>query len=448
MRNLILSILLCSVAQAGPKNLVLVLADGLGPQQKSLLLSQDKSSLKELAAKSKLFILQPGNDQYLVNDTAGTVSLLATGKGSRPESLSLDVSGNPSQTILEAAKASGKSVGVVTDTKVTSPASAAFLVHQLDSSNEEKVAQGLVKAKVDILIGAGREQFSSRTDGSDLLVAAEEAGFYLARSREGLKKSDLPVLGLFSERNAIDVRNAPSSSEPSLEELAKYSLDKLDADEEGFVLILIAGQIDFAASANDAGWLLAEMEKFDRLLKVILNWSEGREDTLFVVSSSGESGGFSFSSSNYDTPRDLKLNYQPLKKLELLRGQKRTLSSLVNDSRSLSTVEGKVNKLKLLLARDTRYVYSNLNLESVFADNGVGHYYPRPEQQASAKLASLLSLQQGVTWSGGTKTGTPVVGYLFGNAPDSPSGVLRHNELGAYLKEALLSKNESASNGR
>ena len=64
--------------------------------------------------------------------------------------------------------------------------------------------------------------------------------------------------------------------------------------KKGFVLILEAGQIDWAAHDNDTGTTLHEMLKLNETLEYLLTWLEENQNTLLVVTADHETGGFGF----------------------------------------------------------------------------------------------------------------------------------------------------------
>jgi alkaline phosphatase len=89
-------------------------------------------------------------------------------------------------TILEEAKSRGKMVGLVTTTQVTHATPAAFAAHIRNRNLMTDIAEQMLNAEVDVILGGGEDAFlpttkigcfpeaGERNDGRNLIV-----GFYL-----------------------------------------------------------------------------------------------------------------------------------------------------------------------------------------------------------------------------------------------------------------------------
>ena len=66
----------------------------------------------------------------LVADSAASGTQLATGQFAGSEMIGADKDGNPVETVLEKAIKTGKSTGLVSDTRLTHATPAAFAAHQ------------------------------------------------------------------------------------------------------------------------------------------------------------------------------------------------------------------------------------------------------------------------------------------------------------------------------
>ena len=131
-----------SQASAGKiKNVIMMIGDGMGPQQVGLLqdfATHSKTDIyKNRETALKLFA-NSGQVEFssttpvggLVVDSACSATQLATGKPALSEVVGLDIDGNSTETILEMAKAAGKSTGLISDTRITHATPAAFASHQ------------------------------------------------------------------------------------------------------------------------------------------------------------------------------------------------------------------------------------------------------------------------------------------------------------------------------
>ena len=333
------------------KNLILLIGDGMGPQQVGLLTSyahqapksvygDRPAAIERAMAEGSLALVRTSPPGVLVTDSAAAATQLATGLAAGAEMVGVDVSGEPAETILEKAQQAGKAVGLVTDTRLTHGTPAAFATHRPHRSEENAIANDLIESDIDVLLGGGLRHWipqqaakagsaaydeirhltggaysfsSKRKDNRNLLVEARVQGYQLVFNRKQLEQVHTgKVLGLFGSEamsDALAERAADKSrSEPSLAEMTTKALELLAEHRKGFFLMVEAGQIDWACHNNDTGALLAEMLRMDRTLDVILRWMEGRDDTVLVITADHETGGFgfSYSGSHLPTPRRLE----------------------------------------------------------------------------------------------------------------------------------------------
>ena len=334
-----------SQASAGKiKNVIMMIGDGMGPQQVGLL--QDfathsktdiyknrETALKLFANSGQVAFSSTTPVGGLVVDSACSATQLATGKPALSEVVGLDIDGNSTETILEMAKAAGKSTGLISDTRITHATPAAFASHQAHRSMENEIAVDMLENNVDVMLGGGLRYWipqgssnasadlvtlideptvkikSKRKDDRNLLTQAQTAGYELAFNADQLDAVEGgKVLGLFSYSAMLDgisytaCKKTDSCIQPSLADMTTKALDILSKDEDGFFLMIEGGQIDWAAHNNDAGDMLHQLLKFDESIQAVYDWVADRNDTLVVITADHETGGFSFSYSRKDIP--------------------------------------------------------------------------------------------------------------------------------------------------
>ncbi len=342
------------------KNVILMIGDGMGPQQVGLLEEYarrapnsiynnkgNKTALSKIADAGQmgLSLTAPfGSNGSLVVDSACSATQLATGIAAGSEMIGLDSDGNIVQTILEKAKSLGKATGLISDVRITHATPAAFAAHQAHRSFEDKIAEELIESgNVDVLLSGGARVFlpadikenaasqqlmsdlgasssiykkSKRKDSRNLILEAKDNhGYSLAFDNAQLQKvTGDKVLGLFANSIMSDgiayhaCKAANTCTQPSLREMTLTALDILSKDEDGFFLMIEGGQIDWAGHINDAGWMLHELVKFDEAVEAVYEWAKDREDTLVVVTADHETGGFGFSYSRKDLPEEKTLD--------------------------------------------------------------------------------------------------------------------------------------------
>jgi alkaline phosphatase len=114
------------------KNIIMIIGDGMGPQQVGLLLSYARqaphsvipnliTALDRMMEQGRLGISMTYTADTLVTDSAASATQLASGKFAGAEMLGLDKDGNFQENIIEKAKRMGKATGLVSDTRITQP---------------------------------------------------------------------------------------------------------------------------------------------------------------------------------------------------------------------------------------------------------------------------------------------------------------------------------------
>ncbi|MEL6908166.1 MAG: alkaline phosphatase, partial [Planctomycetota bacterium] len=313
-------------ATRSPKNVILVIGDGMGPQQVGLLelykqlrpsrpRDEPPSAFAAVATAGGMGMSMHYPDGYLVTDSACSATQLATGVPSLVRAVGVDATGASVPTVLEVAKARGLATGLVSDTRLTHATPASFAAHVPSRDMENVIAEQMLATGPDVMLSGGRRHFapadtvgSKRDDDRDLLAEAEAAGYAVVTDREGLAAAGPRVLGLFADSGMLDAiterrtRGAADRTEPSLTEMAIAAIDRLDDDDDGFFLMIESGQIDWAGHANDAGWLLHEMLRADEMLADVRRWVQHDGETLLLVTADHETGGLGVGYRRGDAP--------------------------------------------------------------------------------------------------------------------------------------------------
>ncbi|WP_372769078.1 alkaline phosphatase [Pseudoalteromonas sp.] len=509
------------------KNVILMIGDGMGPQQVGLLEEyarrapnstyQSKNGVTALSKFANQGVMglslnaPHGANGKLVVDSACSATQLATGMAAGSEMVGLDDQGNIVETILEKAKKAGKATGLVSDTRITHATPAAFAAHQPHRSLEPEIAEELIASgNVDVLLSGGARVFlpsdiktdtadrdvmkalgapesvykkSKRSDDRNLVVEAKEQfGYELAFDKAQLNATETTkLLGLFANSGMADgiaysaCKEAENCSQPSLKEMTMKALDVLSKDEDGFFLMIEGGQIDWAGHANDAGWMLHELLKFDEAVEAVHEWVKDRNDTLVVVTADHETGSFGFSYSRYNMPeattlsgdgmqgRDYKpnFNFGDLAHLEMLYKQSGTFYDMLDMANSdwnfdaatandWMTAINNYSEYKVTLEEAEKvgerennpyytpdHKYQSADVTPKFDD--FNEFYVYADEDHTAKIGRALAHHQNVVWGTGTHTAAPVPVYAFG-----PEGVTKqfstmqhHVDIGQKMMAAL-----------
>jgi alkaline phosphatase len=432
------------------KNVIIMIGDGMGPQQVGLLNAYAKyaphsiyKAQGRITAIEKAMAMgtigyayhEPAN--VLVADSAASATQFATGEHAGSEMIGCDEFGNAARTILEIARDLGKSTGLVSDTRITHATPAAFAAHQTHRSKENAIAVDMLNANVDVMLSGGLRHWipieandekaliheelkrrtagkikikSKRKDSRNLLLEAEKKHYAVALTLSELQKAQgNKILGLFSYsgmRNGIQetlTKNEPNRSMPTLKEMTIKALDVLSKNDKGFFIMIEAGQIDWAGHDNDTGALLHEMLKFDETIQYVLDWVKNREDTLLIISADHETGGFGFSYSDVNVPEATNLqgkvfegdkfhprfNFGNYDILDKLYNQKRTYTTLFKQFDALPVLQQTPESLVKIVNTYTQFPISLAEAKSILdieIDNHDAHGHKHLEEKRFAKI--------------------------------------------------------------
>src|SRR5207249_11851216 len=123
-------------------------------------------------------LLTTSPDGAYVTDSAAAGSAMSTGFKVPNGSISTTADGTPRRTIMEAAKAAGKRIGLVTTAPVYDATPAAFAAHAKSRRDSQPLVDQLLALEPEVLMGGGAEYFlpervpsGKRTDGKDVVAA-------------------------------------------------------------------------------------------------------------------------------------------------------------------------------------------------------------------------------------------------------------------------------------
>ena len=272
----------------GPKNVIVMIGDGMGPAQvyALLLTSQEKTAFERLPYSGFSITKSASNE---ITDSAAGGSAIANGHKSNNGNVGMNADSIPVPSMLEMFAEQGKKTGVVVTCSVTHATPADFIAHNITRKDNEGIALEISeKEGLDVLFGGGRKYFTERKDGVDLISKMWEKGWNIYDSLPQIEDNSAKTMVLTCRKH---MDSAPKRGDFLPKATAK-AIEMLD-NEHGFFLMVEGSQIDFAGHANDSTTLVEEMRDFDATLNVVLDYAEKDGNTLVVVTADHETGGLS-----------------------------------------------------------------------------------------------------------------------------------------------------------
>ncbi|WP_421195158.1 alkaline phosphatase [Aeromonas jandaei] len=326
---------LCGAPQAqaaDAKNVILFIGDGMGPTVLTatrLYKVGEEGNLEMMKLARSARIKTFSNDAQ-TTDSAPSMAAYTTGVKMNNEVIAMssdtravapgkDANGNkgvnncasdngkPVPTILELAKAAGKSVGAVTTTELTHATPAATYSHICHRDAAYAIAAQAVPGGagfntalgngVDVLMGGGANHWTpynstsnkgGRADGRDLTAELTAQGYRYITTRTDLAKIESgKLIGLFSAKSHLDyeldrVAKGAANTQPSLSEMTAKAIDLLSQNSQGYFLMVEGGRIDHALHGTNAKRSLTDAVALDEAVKTALGKVD-LKDTLIVV---------------------------------------------------------------------------------------------------------------------------------------------------------------------
>lgn len=279
-----------------PRNIVLMIGDGMGPTQVSAAIIANGNRLNiercAYAGYSKT-----SSADNLITDSAAGGAAIATGNKTNNGVIGLDAQGSRVLSILEVAEQNGKRTGLIATSSITHATPASFYAHQPSRKMDEEIAMDLVSSDVDLFMGGGRKFFAKRADSLNLIDSLIARNYHIAKDVKDIPASSSKV-GLFiAKGQPVAVTEGRGAFLP---EGTESALNYLKDSDTGFFLMIEGSQIDWGGHSNDMEHVLAEMKDFDDAIGKVLDFAERDGNTLVVITADHETGGLTILGGNRD----------------------------------------------------------------------------------------------------------------------------------------------------
>ncbi len=432
-----------------PKNIIIMLADGAAPTQwdfgrysSQVLRGQPFVTTDHVFREGTVGLLVTGSHDAYVTDSAAAASAMATGSKVANGVVSIAPDGRSMPTVMEAAKAQGKRIGLVTTATVYDATPAAFSTHAMSRNDSQALVDRYLALEPDVLIGGGADYFvpsgvpgGKRTDGRDVIAAFRTKGYQVVRNTAELQAATAAkVLGLFADEFMDFEIDRDPMKEPTTAEMAAAALNALSKNSpNGFVLLVENENIDTAGHANDAASLMRALWAFDDAVKVALEFQRTSPDTLVIVTGDHETGGFSPTEAPKD-PTSISSASDFYKGDAQLRMLERISTSFIVASEKLSkTPSGAV--LDELLAKHFPGFRLGPDLrELILKPPPYGRNYMYGVQNA---LGRMVARQTGFNWGTWGHTSQPALVGAMGPGAELFRGYQDNTDFGRHLHRLI-----------
>lgn len=390
-----------ALARPVADNAILFIGDGMGPLHPRLgeaLLGQP------LAMETMPYsgLAATVNMDGEVTDSAAGATALATGHKTRNGMVGVRPDGRRLESIVERARRAGKAVGVVSNDALWGATPAGFIAHAPNRGQSEDIALQVSRCGAQVMMGFGKEAFlpekagGTRKDGRDLVAEMRGQGYQVVFTREELMASEgKRLVGLFGD-----------SDGPSLADMVRAALVRLERSPRGFLLVAEGAAIDWRAHGNDPAGVALETRGLSEAVAGALTYAARQGRTLVVVTADHETGGLEIAEPS---------------RLGALRGVRMGGWEIAD-----------------------RLDQDRTNIAEVMAECvGIADLTPaevaeiKGAENATAAIAAVLSRRVGVAWRTTGHTATPVKVYAFGPGAERFTGEMDNTDIPKRIARLL-----------
>lgn len=284
----------CAPAEKGPevKNLIFLIGDGMGLAQYAMLEVEHDYAPNAFQEADRVALITTRSANNRVTDSAAAGTALASGHKTNNSMLGMLPDSTVVESMMERARDAGKATGLVVSCYLQHATPAAFYAHVPRRHLSEQITDQLVASQFDVMIGGGMRWLTEEHKAT-----LEESGCELVQCIEEVEHSSGErLLALLADEY---LPHAPERGDV-IPRATKRALELLSQDPDGFMLMVEGSQIDGAGHANDPAYLLAEMEDFEQVVQIALEFTRTHPGTLLVVTADHETGGLTLPSGKSD----------------------------------------------------------------------------------------------------------------------------------------------------
>lgn len=303
---------LSAVAQGEVRNLILMIGDGMGLAQTSMLQIENDYAPTAFNRAHGVALTTTRSANNRVTDSAAASTALATGHKTNNGMLGVTPDGASVESMMTRAQKRQMPTGIVVTCYLQHATPAAFFAHVPRRSQTQAITRDMLNSGVDVLIGGGGKWLVESVDGKTYLEAFRERGYRVATTLDQVEDMHTGRLLLVAADEHL-----PQAKERGdyLTQATCKALELLAADaatrKTGFVAMIEGSLIDVAGHDNDSERLLDETRDFERAVAAAMDFADRTPGTLVVVVADHETGGLTTPSNEDDFTRsESGLNYK------------------------------------------------------------------------------------------------------------------------------------------
>ena len=284
-----------SIVAKHPKNIILMVGDGMGLTQitAGYYMNQGKLNLLQFPYVG-IHINYPAEDSTVITDSAAGATAFSIGEKTYNGAIGVGKDSLPRETILETAEKKGLATGLVATCNIQHATPASFIAHVKKRADYEPISLDFLKTDIDLIIGGGKQYFDNRKmDDRNLLQEMAAKGYQIS---DWIKEDIDKVAVTKNNFMYLTANNQPLTAEQGRDYLPKASKFACNfmqnRSEKGFFMMIEGSQIDWGGHASNSNYIITEMLDFDKAIGEVLEFAKRDGNTLVIVTADHETGGY------------------------------------------------------------------------------------------------------------------------------------------------------------
>ena len=276
-------------AKKKPKNVILLIGDGMGLTQIYAGYTANKGQLSLFNIPTQGLSVTKASDSYITDSAAGATAM-ATGHKTNNRFISVDESGKPLALLTQQLAKKNYKTAIISAGNITDATPAAFYAHQPERSYNEPIAGDFLDNPSDILIGGGLKEFTTRKDGRDLSKLLVERGYTFSdkfSTLDTIKNNRFVVL---EDAAVVSMKEGRGDF---LTKSLRKATSTFGKTKNPFFIMAEGAQIDYGGHQNNVEYVVREMLDFDKLVGQAMEFVDKNAETLLIVTADHETGGLS-----------------------------------------------------------------------------------------------------------------------------------------------------------
>jgi alkaline phosphatase len=292
-----MAIIVPSVAQEKPKNIILMIGDGMGLAgiQSAMAVADNTLHLQHIRHIG--LMTTHSADNYITDSAAGGTAI-ATGQKTDNGKISVDPSGKPLKTILELAEAHNYATGLVSTSSILHATPASFIAHHPDRNEYKHIAADFLDTDIDIFIGGGKKDFENSIENRNLIDELIDKDYTIIETMKDLTgTSSNRFAALLADKHLNRVEKGRGDY---LTLASEKAVEALSNNNNGFFLMIEGSQIDWGGHANNIDFVNNELIDFDNAVGAMVEFAKQNQETLVIITADHETGALTLFNNEQD----------------------------------------------------------------------------------------------------------------------------------------------------